>query len=83
MAEEENNLTANGLYFKSVEDEQGLSLDLEESLKNNLVGLVLDRYESAVSARDSDEQRWIAAYQNYRGLYIEVRLENLKNQEFL
>ena len=85
MAEEENNLTANGLYFKSVEDEQGLSLDLEESLKNNLVGLVLDRYESAVSARDSDEQRWIAAYQNYRGLYNkEVRFrESEKSRVFV
>ena len=85
MAEEENNLTANELYFKSVEDEQGLSLDLEESLKNNLVGLVLDRYESAVSARDSDEQRWIAAYQNYRGLYNkEVRFrESEKSRVFV
>ena len=85
MAEEENNLTANGLYFKSVEDEQGLSLDLEESLKNNLVELVLDRYESAVSARDSDEQRWIAAYQNYRGLYNkEVRFrESEKSRVFV
>ena len=85
MAEEENNLTANGLYFKSVEDEQGLSLDLEESLKNNLVGLVLDRYESAVAARDSDEQRWITAYQNYRGLYNkEVRFrESEKSRVFV
>ena len=85
MAEEENNLTANGLYFKSVEDEQGLSLDLEESLKNNLVGLVLDRYESAVSARDSDEQRWITAYQNYRGLYNkEIRFrESEKSRVFV
>jgi len=85
MAEEENNLTANGLYFKSVEDEQGLSLDLEESLKNNLVELVLDRYESAVSARDSDEQRWIAAYQNYRGLYNkEIRFrESEKSRVFV
>jgi len=85
MAEEENNLTANGLYFKSVEDEQGLSLDLEESLKNNLVGLVLDRYESAVAARDSDEQRWITAYQNYRGLYNkEIRFrESEKSRVFV
>ena len=37
---EENNLTANELYFRSVEDEQGLELTLEESLRNNLVGLI-------------------------------------------
>ena len=66
---EENNLTANELYFKSVEDEQGLELTLEESLRNNLVGLITDRYNDAVSARDSDEERWLIAYQNYRGLY--------------
>ena len=66
---EENNLTANELYFRSVEDEQGLELTLEESLRNNLVGLITDRYNDAVSARDSDEERWLIAYQNYRGLY--------------
>ena len=38
MAEEENGLTANELYFKPVENEQGLSLTLEETLRNNLVG---------------------------------------------
>ena len=69
MAEEENGLTANELYFKPVENEQGLSLTLEETLRNNLVGLVSDRYNDAVSARDSDEERWLIAYQNYRGLY--------------
>ena len=69
MAEEENGLTANELYFKPVENEQGLSLTLEETLRNNLVCLVSDRYNDAVSARDSDEERWLIAYQNYRGLY--------------
>ena len=69
MAEEENGLTANELYFKPVENEQGLSLTLEETLRNNLVSLVSDRYNDAVSARDSDEERWLIAYQNYRGLY--------------
>jgi len=69
MAEEQNGLTANELYFKPVENEQGLSLTLEETLRNNLVGLVSDRYNDAVSARDSDEERWLIAYQNYRGLY--------------
>ena len=65
----ENSLTANGLYFEQVEDEQGLQLTLEESLRNNFVGLLMDRYEQAESARDIDEQRWLTAYHNYRGLY--------------
>ena len=67
--EEENTLTANEIYFAPVEDEQGLELTLEESLRNNFVGLLVDRYQSAQSARDLDEQRWLTAYHNYRGLY--------------
>ena len=69
MAEEENNLTANELYFTPVDDEQGVELTLEETLRNNLVGLLSDRYQSAQDARDHDEGRWITAYHNYRGLY--------------
>ena len=65
----ENSLTANGLYFEQVEDEQGLQLTLEESLRNNFVGLLMDRYEQAESTRDIYEQRWLTAYHNYRGLY--------------
>jgi len=66
---EENNLTANELYFEKVENEQGLELSLEETLQQNLVALLTDRYVKASTARDSDEQRWITAYHNYRGLY--------------
>lgn len=66
---EENSLTANELYFKKVEDEEGLILTLEESLRNNLVGLLKNRFELAETARKADEDRWITAYHNYRGLY--------------
>ena len=65
----ENTLTANGIYFGDVEGEDGLELTLEENLRNNLVGLINDRYVSAKSSRDLDEQRWLTAYHNYRGLY--------------
>ena len=61
MEEEENTLTANELYFEEVEDEQGLQLTLDEALRNNLVGLLLDRYQSAENARDLDERRWLTA----------------------
>lgn len=69
MEEENNTLTANELYFAPVENEQGLELTLEESLRNNFVGLISSRYDSAQRARDIDEQRWLTAYHNYRGLY--------------
>ena len=65
----ENNLTSNELYFEEVEAEQGMNLTLEENLQNNLAGLIQDRFASAESARDLDEQRWLTAYHNYRGLY--------------
>ena len=35
----ENSLTSNELYFKPVEDEEALTLTLEESLQNNLLSL--------------------------------------------
>jgi hypothetical protein len=66
---EGNTLTANELYFQKVDDEQGLILTLEESLRNNLVGLLKNRFELAETARKADEDRWITAYHNYRGLY--------------
>jgi len=65
----ENSLTANEVYFGGIEGEDGLQLTLEENLRNNLVGLIADRYISAQNARDLDEQRWLTAYHNYRGLY--------------
>jgi hypothetical protein len=70
MAENDgNSLTGNGIYFEDVENEHGKILSLEESLRNNLVALLLDRYGLAKSARDQDESRWLTAYHNYRGLY--------------
>jgi hypothetical protein len=69
MQGDDNKLGANNLYFNEVEGEEGLELELEESLNNKFVGLVSDRYASAKQARDYDESRWINAYHNYRGLY--------------
>ncbi len=67
----ENSLfdTANELYFKPVEGENGFQLDVEDDIRNRLVGLVEDRFMEAENARDSDEVRWLKAYHNFRGLY--------------
>ena len=67
--DDKNTLTANELYFEDVEDEHGQNLKLDESLRVSFVGLLMDRYASAQSARDQDETRWLTAYHNYRGLY--------------
>ena len=62
----ENSLTSNSIYFADAEDEQGMTLTLDEQLQNNLVGLIRDRYTSAEAARDLDEKRWLESYHNYR-----------------
>ena len=48
---------ADSLYFTEVEDESGMAVELTDSLKSNLVGLIGDRFSSAVTARESDERR--------------------------
>ena len=69
MAENENTfLTANNIY-EEVEGEAGKALTLEESQELNLVGIIKSRFALAETARDSDERRWLQAYENYRGLY--------------
>jgi|TARA_R110002124_G_scaffold134259_3_gene296949 hypothetical protein len=35
----------------------------------NIVGYVQQRFEKAETSRNAEEQRWIRAYRNYRGLY--------------
>ena len=66
----DNTLTgADNIYFGDVEGEEGLELQLEDSVHNQFVGVITDRYVAAQQARDHDESRWINAYHNYRGLY--------------
>jgi len=61
-------LTANNIY-EEVEGESGKQLKLEEDQERNLIGIIKDRYSIAEMSRDTDERRWITAYENYRGLY--------------
>ena len=37
--------------------------------KSSVVGFVQERYSRAEDARYADEQRWLRAYRNYRGIY--------------
>ena len=52
-------------YVEDVSDDE-LSTD---PVTGNIIGFVEERYNKAEKARDSDEQRWIKSYQNYRGIY--------------
>jgi len=71
MSEFENTLVdnADNLYFEEAENEDGLVLDANSQIKSNLAGLIEARYADAQMARDADENRWITAYHNFRGLY--------------
>jgi hypothetical protein len=69
MAENENTfLNADNLY-EEVEGEAGKNLALEFGQKENLVGIIQSRFYQAEDARNTDERRWLRAYENYRGLY--------------
>ena len=45
------------------------SLDSIFEQKSSVVGFVKERYKRAEDHRYADEQRWLKAYRNYRGLY--------------
>ena len=68
MVEENTFLNANNIY-EEVEGEAGKTLSLEEDQQRNLIGIIKGRYAKAERARDTNERRWIKAYENYRGLY--------------
>ena len=69
MADKENTfLNADNIY-EDVEGEAGKILDLEMSQQTNLVGVIKDRFQQAEDARQTDERRWLRAYENYRGMY--------------
>ena len=68
MAEDNTFLTADNLY-EETEGEAGKTLALELGQKQNLAGVVKNRFHQAEDARQTDETRWLKAYSNYRGLY--------------
>src|SRR5210317_1055974 len=61
--------SANNLYFEAVEGEDGLSINADAQVKSSLAGLIEARFADSKLARDKDENRWITAYHNFRGLY--------------
>ena len=47
---------ADNLFFTEVEDEDGMNVELNETMKSNLAGLIEARYVSAEQAREYDEK---------------------------
>jgi hypothetical protein len=65
----ENYETSNEIYFEEVEDETGLAMEMEEDVRSRFVGLIEERFADAEMAREADEERWLKAYHNFRGIY--------------
>jgi hypothetical protein len=69
---EEDEIFENEMAMDSVESQAVEDMEKEtysDPLTGNIVGLVKDRYSKASTARETEEQRWVKAYRNYRGLY--------------
>ena len=63
----ENEMAMDSVESRAVEDmdEGGYS----DPGVGSIVSLVADRYSKASTSRETEEQRWVKAYRNYRGLY--------------
>jgi len=68
MVEDNTFLNADNIY-EEVEGESGKNLTLPDDQRRNLIGIIKGRYAQAEDARETDERRWLQAYENYRGLY--------------
>ena len=69
MVEDRNTFLNADSIYQEVEGEAGVQLTLEEDQQRNLIGIIKGRYAQAEEARQTDETRWLKAYENYRGLY--------------
>jgi len=64
MAEEEIDIENE---IVAVED---IAEDAEDTTNsNNIIPFIMERYKRADDYREQDEQRWLRAYRNYRGIY--------------
>ena len=67
MADEEDNVI---IEDRSMAMEDVKESSMEEDINNSpLVRFVQERFSRAKDYRDSDEERWLKSYRNYRGLY--------------
>tara|TARA_B100000900_G_scaffold163585_1_gene138860 strand:- start:3238 stop:5385 length:2148 start_codon:yes stop_codon:yes gene_type:complete len=64
MAEEDIPMEAESVSLEDSED----TTKTDEGT-NNMIPFIMGKYYKADDYRDQDEQRWLKAYRNYRGLY--------------
>ena len=84
MAEDRNTFLNADSIYEEVEGESGVQLTLEEDQQRNLIGIIKGRYAQAEEARQTDESRWLKAYETTEVFMLRVlSLENLKSLESL
>ena len=67
---------------KKKDTDTAIDVRLEEaSLSGGLVGYIREKFQIAEDGRYSDEQRWLKAYKNYRGLSDGANQDKLRDSE--
>ena len=64
MAEEEIMIEDQAIALEDTEDSV-----VDDAQVNSMVDFVSEKYQRAEDYRNNDEERWLRAYRNYRGLY--------------
>ena len=64
MAEDEIMIEADAIALEDTDDSVTFDADI-----SNIIPFVTERYKRAEDYRYQDEERWLRAYRNYRGLY--------------
>ena len=65
MAEEDIMMEEDSIALDDTEDSVS-----EDANVNSIIPFVMERYKRSEDYRYQDEQRWLKAYRNYRGLCI-------------
>ena len=65
MAEEDIMMDDTSIAIEDIAEKGGQ----DETKSYNIIPFIMDRYKKADDYREQDEQRWLRAYRNYRGLY--------------
>ena len=64
MAEDEIMIEDDAIALEDTDDTNATDMDV-----TNIIPFVMERYKRSEDYRYQDEERWLRAYRNYRGLY--------------
>lgn len=66
----DDNATESATPQLALEDASDITeINTEDNNLNSIVAHVMERYDRAEETRRQDEERWLQAYRNYRGIY--------------